>query len=155
MADISTPMKPVSRLDLFWFGLEWALPLLALAAFSLTEVYTPYVTAGLLLLLASFVLRADFRGVPGAIPDRDGVHPGCAQADKRKGAVSEAREEKNREVKWLNLLRCGDLFYTNQIETIRRTKLGKSHGASVGSSGSSSSDEPGTSDEGKVRGGGT
>jgi hypothetical protein len=155
MADISTPMKPVSRSSLFWLGLEWALPLLALAAFSLAKVYTPYVTAGLLLFLASFVLHADFRGIPGAIPDSDGIHPGCAQAVKRKGAVSEAREEKNREIKRLNLLRCGDLFYKNQIETIRRTKLGKSHGASVGSSGSNSSDEPGPSDEGKVRGGGT
>jgi hypothetical protein len=58
MASISTSTKPVSKPNLLWVGLEWAALLLALMAFSLTEVYTPYVTIGLLFLLASFVMRA-------------------------------------------------------------------------------------------------
>lgn len=39
-------------------GFEWALLLLALASFTITETYQLYVTIGLLLLAASFVLRA-------------------------------------------------------------------------------------------------
>ena len=37
--------------------LEWILLLLALAAFTITETYRPYVTLGLILLLASFTVR--------------------------------------------------------------------------------------------------
>ena len=58
MARVSTPVRPVTRLNPLWMSLEWALLLLALAAFSLTEVYSPYVTVGLLSLLASFIIRA-------------------------------------------------------------------------------------------------
>jgi hypothetical protein len=58
MVDLSTPIKTGTSHNLLWACLEWGLLLLALTAFSFTEVYTPYVTAGVLLLLGSFVTRA-------------------------------------------------------------------------------------------------
>ena len=46
------------KLDLILTAIEWLLLLISQAAFITTEVYTTYVTLGLVYLIAAFFVRA-------------------------------------------------------------------------------------------------